>query len=548
MELRRYIDLFLRWWGLIALGTILAAGSAYIFSKRSVPVYQATTTLLVDQSKQVTTDYTSIMTSERLSQTYAEWLRKRPVLEEIIRRLDLNMTVDRLAGAIKVQPVRNTQLIVASVEDTSPQRAADITNLLPEVFREQSNAIQSQRFAAARVSVEDQLGQVRVDIARVQEAIKTAGGTGELDRLQGNLRELQTAETSLTKSLADIRLEEARTTDNLFTIERAEVPRSPIRPRTSQNTMLAAIVGAMLALGAVFLIEYLNDVLQNPDDVQSALGLTTLGAVPEIEGPLGEVVVLESGQSGAAESYRVLRTNLQFAAVDRPLHTLLVTSPSAGEGKTRTVANMGVALAQAGRSVVLVDADLHRPRLHRIFKLPNNTGLTTALVDGQMALDQLVQDTAVPGLRVLTSGPLPPNPGELLGTARMKTVLAELAERSDIVVLDSPPIMALSDTALLSTQTDGLLLVFYADRTRRELAKRALEALRQVQARVVGAVLNRVPARGRGYYYYYYHYYHYGAYYASGDGRDGDDPSKSRWRSLLRRKNSVAERPPVEKS
>ena len=551
MELRRYIDLFVRWWWLIVLGTVLAAGSAYVFSKRSVPVYQASSTLLVDQSKQVTTDYTSIMTSERLTQTYAEWLRKRPVLDETIRRLNLPMTSVTLAAAIKVTPVRNTQLLVISVEDTDPARAAAIANLLPEIFREQSNSMQATRFTSAKSSVEEQLTQVRGDIGRTQEAInkaQAAGNASELTRLQTDLRELQTSETTLTKSLADIRLEEAKTTDNLFAIERADAPTKPIRPRTVQNTLLAAVVGAMLALGAIFLIEYLNDVLQNPDDVQNTLGLTTLGAVPEAEAPLGELTIVESGQSGAAESYRVLRTNMQFTAVDRPLSTLLVTSPSPSEGKTRTAANLAAALAQAGRRVILVDADLHRPRLHRLFKLPNNTGLTTALVNGSVALDQLLRDTTVPGLRVLTSGPLPPNAAELLGAAAMKTLLAELAEQADIVVLDSPPAMALSDTALLSTQTDGVLLVLYADKTRREMARRTLDALRQVQARVVGVVLNRVPARGRGYYYYYYQYYHSGGYYGSGDGRNGDDPSKSRRRSRFgSRRQPVEPEAAVEK-
>ncbi len=529
MELRRYFDLLLRWWWLVVLGTVLAAGSAYIFSKSSTPVYQATTTLLVDQSKQAgTTDYTSIMTSERLSQTYAEWLRKRPVLDEVIRRLQIPTTTEALARGVKVTPVRNTQLLVVSVEDTDPARGAAIANLLPEVFREQSSAMQAQRFVEARTGVESQLTKVRADIAQTQTALtsaQAANNAAEVTRLQTGLRELQTSETNLAKSLADIRLEEAKTTDSVFAIELAEAPIRPIRPRTSQNTLLAAVVGAMLALGAVFLIEYLNDVLQNPDDVQNTLGLTTLGAVPEAtDAAAGELTVTQGGQSGAAESYRVLRTNLQFAAVDRPLRTLLVTSASPGEGKTRTAANLGAALAQAGRPVILVDCDLHRPRLHRLFKLPNNVGLTTALVNGETDLAQLMHETSVPGLRVLTSGPLPPNPAELLGAVRMKTVLAELTGQSDIVILDSPPVMALSDTALLSTQTDGTLLVLYASKTRRELAKRAMDALAQVQARVVGAVINRVPARGRGYYYYYYYYYN--TRYNTDDGRDGDDPEK----------------------
>jgi capsular exopolysaccharide synthesis family protein len=217
----------------------------------------------------------------------------------------------------------------------------------------------------------------------------------------------------------------------------------------------------------------------------------------------------------------VLRTNLQFAAVDRPLRTLLITSPAPTEGKSLTAANLAVAQAQAGRRVILVDTDLHRPRLHRLFKLRNNAGVTTALLAEHPALDDLLQEASVPGLRVLTSGPLPPNPAELLGSARMKELLVELTAVADTVVLDSPPATAFSDAAILSTQSDGVLLVLDSGHTRREIARRSLEALGRVNARVVGVLLNRMPTRGAGYYYYYY-YYHYGHYYTSGDGRDGD--------------------------
>ena len=521
MELRRYAGLFLRWLWLVVLCTLLAAGSAYFVSKSSVPVYQATATLLVDQNKQNMTDYTAIMTSERLSQTYAEWLRKRPVLQETISRLTLPMTAERLAGAIKVQPVRNTQLLVVSVEDTSPERAAAIANLLPEVFREQNSAMQTQRFGNAKISVEEQLAQLRAEIAKVQVVSGGGQSTGSSADAERALRDLQSSEAILTKSLADIRLEEARSTDNLFAIERASAPTRPIRPRTAQNTLMAAVLGALLAAGVAFLIEYLDDVLKNPDEVQKVLGVATLGAVPLIpEVANGDELSITGEHAMAKESYRVLRTNLQFASVDRPLHTVLVTSPSPSEGKSLTAANLSIVLAQAGRRVILVDADLHRPRQHRIFKLPHNVGLTSALLDETGSLDGLLCETRVPGLRVMTGGQVPPNPAELLGSTRMRDLLAQLTSLADIVVVDSPPTMAVSDTAVLSGLVDGVLLVLDAGKTRREMAVRALTGLRQVQAHVLGVVLNRMPSRGPGSYYYYYYYSHYDGYGSeSGSGK-----------------------------
>ena len=518
MELRHYVDLLVRWWWAIVLGTLVAAGSAYIVSKYTTPVYQASTTLLVDQARQASADYTTFLASNELSQTYAEWLRKRSVLEETIRRLQLATTAKELAKAVTVIRVRETKLLVVSVNDTVPERAAAIANLLPDVVREQSNVIQGQRFALAKASVDEQLSQVRAQIAAAQDVLNGAQAADSTTDTGRTLRELQATETTLAQSLSDIRLEEARSNNNLLAIEIAEPPLLPIRPRTAQNTLLAAVVGALLALGVIFLIEYLDDVLKNPDDVQAVLGLPTMGAVPVIKdaAPGSELAIM--GQNMLAkESYRVLRTNLQFASVDRPLRTVLVTSTAPSEGKTLTAANLAAVFAQAGRRVIVVDADLHRPRQHRVFKLPNNTGLTNALLSEGSALEVLVQETAVPGLQVLTSGPLPPNPAELLGSARMRELLAQLTSLADIVVIDSPPTMAVSDTAILASEVDGVLLVLDAGKTRREIAVHALTGLRQVQARVIGVVLNRMPSRGPGSYYYYYNHEGYGS--AGGDVR-----------------------------
>jgi capsular exopolysaccharide synthesis family protein len=327
--------------------------------------------------------------------------------------------------------------------------------------------------------------------------------------------------------------------NTISVIEPAALPTKPIGPNKPATILLAAAIGLILAAGAAYLLEYLDDTLKNPDDVQKELGLTTLGAVPVIENPGDEMVMLSGSQSAATEAYRVLRTNLQFAAVDRPLRTLLVGSPAPTEGKSLTVANLGAALAQSGKRVVAVDSDLHRPRLHRLFKLRNNAGLTTALLEERPALDGLLQETAVPGLRVLTSGPLPPNPAELLGSARMKELLGELAAQADVVLLDSPPATALADAAILSTQADGVLLVLDSGRTRREIAKRSLEALKRVNARVIGALLNRMPTRGAGYYYYYY--YHYTHYYRSDDGSGPDAPPADR-----RKRRASSDRQPAQ--
>ena len=224
------------------------------------------------------------------------------------------------------------------------------------------------------------------------------------------------------------------------------------------------MIGLVLALAAAYLLEYLDDTLKSPDDVRKATELTTLGAVPVMKGVDADATLpmQVEGQSAAAEAYRVLRTNLQFVGVGKPLRTLMITSPEPSEGKSITAGNLAAALAHAGKQVVLVDADLHRPRQHRLFGLPNNLGLTTALLDGDAGLANLLQATAIPGLSVLTTGPLPPNPAELLGSARMHELIDALAARCDMLIFDTPPVMALADAAVLGSQVDGVLMVFSA--------------------------------------------------------------------------------------
>ena len=217
---------------------------------------------------------------------------------------------------------------------------------------------------------------------------------------------------------------------------------------------------------------------------------------------VSELITISEPRSPISEAYRALRTNLDFASLDRALKTLVVTSAGVGEGKSTTLANLAVVSAQAGRKVVLVDADLRRPTLHQIFGLGNETGLTTVMMDDAALAAPPLQATSVEDLSVLTSGPLPPNPTELMGSRRMEEVVAALAERADQVFFDTPPVVAVTDAAVLSTKVDGVLLVISAGKTRREYARTAVQRLEQIKARLVGTVLTNVQmgAGFKGYY------------------------------------------------
>lgn len=211
--------------------------------------------------------------------------------------------------------------------------------------------------------------------------------------------------------------------------------------------------------------------------------------------------------AAASEAFRVLRTNLQFMGLDKPLRSVLVTSATPGEGKSTITANLAVAFAQTGAQVCLVDADLRRPMVAKMFGMDNWTGLTTALISG--GAEAAVRKSEVPGLHVVTSGPIPPNPAELLGSGKMERFLRTLEERFDMVLIDTPPVLAVADAAVLAPKAGGVLMVTRSGQVARQQVVRAKEALEAVKANVLGAVLDGVQPEGReGYYYYYYYQSH----------------------------------------
>jgi capsular exopolysaccharide synthesis family protein len=233
-------------------------------------------------------------------------------------------------------------------------------------------------------------------------------------------------------------------------------------------------------------------------EVRAQVSLPVLATIPKVNGE-EKLVMLNAQASAAAEAYRGLRSSVQHLSSDSDPYVLLMTGPVPHEGKSITAANLAIAFALAGQRVILVDADMHRPVQHRLFRLPNTAGLSTALVDWDFDVDSVLQVTNVPNLRLLASGPLPPSPAELLSSDRMQALIAELQSFADIIILDSPPVTAVADATVLSTYAHGVILVLRANKSRRNKAKRAVETLRQVDAPLLGAILNDVAKHSSAY-------------------------------------------------
>lgn len=534
MELRQYVTLLRKWLWLILLCTVLAGVAAYVVSRNSQKIYQASATLMVNQAATPTSAaaYADILTSERLARTYASLLVSRPVLEETAARLGISAV--GLKPSITVTPVRDTQLLEIKVDGPDRVLIAEIANTLPQVFLEQNRELQLGRVIESRTSLETEIDNTLSDIVRTQEELVNATDDTQRTRLETSLAQYRSTYSNLVANYQQAKLAEAQSINNIVIAEPAIVPDDPIRPRTSTNTLLAAIVGAMIALGAAFLIEYLDDTVKTPDDISRVSGLSTLGAIARLKdvGTARQLIAWLRTKAPETEAYRTLRTNIQFSSVDKPIRTLLVTSSSPGEGKSTTTANLAVVLAQTGQRVIVVDTDLRRPVQHKMFGIPNNTGLTTALLGGDnIVLDGHLQPTEIDNLQVLTSGPIPPNPSELLGSHRMDRLIETLAGQSDIVIFDSPPVLAVTDAAVMGRQVDGVMLVVDAGSTREHALIGATDELRKTGANVLGVALNRLDTRRGGYYYYYYYYSDESSERRrrSGNAHSGDLKSKLPW-------------------
>jgi non-specific protein-tyrosine kinase len=535
MELREYLAVIRKWWWLIALCTVLAAGSSLMVSRSTPPAYQASTTLVVGQTIQDPDPSAQDMsTSERLAQTYAEMVRRQPMLKATVEALGLDTNWEGLRERVSVNLVGGTQLMEIKVTDTDPQRARLTADEIARQLILQSPTEQDREREEHHQFVTIQLADLQAkikarqeELPELEESLATAFNAEQMQSIQDQITALQTQVNTWQANYASLlSFLQRGATNYISVVEPATV--APTGSRTGTNVLLAAMVGAMLGAGFAFLIEYLDDTIKSPDDIIQALGLSPLGAISRIKGKSypDKLVAAIHPRSPISEAYRILRTNIQFSAVDRPLEALLVSSPNPVEGKSITLANLGVVMAQAGLSAILVDSDLRRPVLHKIFDLPNKEGLTTVLLGGELNLDGRLQATEVENLQVLTSGPLPPNPSELLGSKKMKSLIEALKGKADVVLFDSPPAMVVTDAAVLAGQVDGVLLVTEAGNTRREIAQQAKEDLTKVGANVLGAVLNKLSLRGAGYYYYY-------------SSRDGEAKKRRR-----RRKTSLLSRIP----
>ena len=308
-------------------------------------------------------------------------------------------------------------------------------------------------------------------------------------------------QTALFNSkIGDLQLRQETSKATASILQSATVPSVPIRPKKAQNIVMAGLLGLFFGLCLALLQELFDDRINSPEEAERVLRLPNLGQVPMIEEEGLRLIKDISAFSPLMESYRSVRTNINFAAVGSPIRSLVVTSSVPAEGKSTTVANLAMAMALDSKRVIIVDADLRRPSQHKLFKIDSSPGLTDLLV-GTHTIDDVLRDTGVNGVSVIPAGSPPPNPAELLGSAAMGHLLATLEASADVVLFDTPPALAVADSVVLASRTNGVVLVIGYGETKKTNTRKAIEILSRANAHVLGTILNRMDGPSSGYYY-----------------------------------------------
>jgi non-specific protein-tyrosine kinase len=444
LDLHGFLKALSRRWLTAVVCLVLAIGAAVAVTAWSTPEYEARTQLFV--AARTSEDTTQLNQGQSFSQarvqSYAAIVSTQRVTGPVVRELKLPTTPEELASRITAEAPLNTVLINISVRDTEPERAARIANAVAACF------------------------------SAVIERLETPAPAGP-QRKPGTPPE----------PVSPV---------SLGVTQMAVAPSAPVSPRPLLNLAAGVLGGLLLAAGIVFLLETLDTSLKTTQALGELTELPGLGAIPYDKNAPGQPLVTAAGHSKRAEAFRKLRTNLQFAQVDDRPRIIMVTSSVPGEGKTNTSVNLALSLAEAGVATCLVDADLRRPCVASTFGLVRDAGLTTVLI-GQARPEDVMQK-AGNGLSVLASGAIPPNPTEMLASARMSEVLHDLADTYEVVIVDTAPLLPVADTIGLAPLAQGTLLVVRAAKTSRDQVRTAVEALNRVGGRILGTVFNRAAA------------------------------------------------------
>jgi len=525
MELNKYIFPLRKWWWLVAASTLIAAIFSSLSVLRQPAIYQARTTLMIGTT--ITNPNPSsneLFLGQQLAAAYADLANREIVRNATKNSLGMNQLPEYFAQALP-----NTQLIAITVNDIDPERAQTVANELAAQMIHlspvsgQSDERVRQEFVRERLnSLELQIQETEVEIEKLQEELANTFSAQQINNKQDQITSLQSKLSTMENNYGLLLSNTQQGAINTLTIiASAELPSRPIGSLKGLTILLAAAAGFVLAAGTAYLLEYLDDSLKSPDAVMRLFSAPILGRIFEQADGINENRLYDADDSNhpLTGPFRALRTEIDLAEMGQRLKTILITSPDSGDGKTSVAVNLALSISQRGKKVFLLDADLRKPKIHKLFSLANDEGLAD-VVFARAVFDWRIGIKEVRQISVLTAGNTPPDPAELLSSEKMELFLTELKEVADVVIIDGPPLFV-PDAMILASKVDGVLMVIRPAHTRQSLAKASMEHIKLVGAKVVGVVLNRIPLRGADYYAGKSYLYTYGSNY--GNEREGKE-------------------------
>jgi capsular exopolysaccharide synthesis family protein len=528
LDLREYLAVLRRRKWSILLVTVLVVGAALAFSLSQTPLYTARAKVLVAGP---------VGTFINL-ETEREVAGSQPVADLVREDLRLDRSVEALLAGIDVTGITETEVLEIAYTSPDPTEAQGVSNAFAE------NYLEHRRREALEILVADQEAlQQRIDNASEQlTELSSQLEAAEQTQDQALATTLETQRSVmiarlgvLQQQLDDMQTRRTSALPRGQVIEVAQLPTAPSSPNHASNGILAALLGLALGVGLAFLRERLDDRFRGKADLERVIEAPVIGTIPRFrpvgKGKTAAPIATAAPRGPAAEAYRGLRTNVQFLALQRGLKSLLITSPSAHEGKTMTTVNLAAVMAQAGSRVILVSADLRRPTLEEHFGpvARGSEGLSSWLISSGDDLSGALQDPEIPNMRILPAGTIPPNPAELLTSPRLGALVELLEANCDFVLIDSPPVLAVADASILASVVGGTLLVVDGRNTHRTAALHARQEIERVGGLIVGTVLNSFDPNASPYYYGPYNYYgSEGLPDASGNGGNAADRRGSR--------------------
>ncbi|KAF0207717.1 MAG: hypothetical protein FD171_1564 [Actinobacteria bacterium] len=536
MELRDYLSVIRARKWVIIQAVVIVTLTALAVSFLQAPSYEGTAKVLIsgqDTGSAILGTAISALSSqpERGLQTQVQLMQLRPLAENVIRTLGLKTEPEALLGQIQVTAVGQTDIVEVKVTAGDPRLASQIANAMAEEFVTWSKEYKRESIKAAADEVQSRLEQSKQEVLELGRKISAQGKS---DDLSAELAIVTGTYTTLAGKLEELRIQEQLETGSGRVVSPAAITEEPVAPNPKRNGALGLAVGLIFGLGMAFLYEYLDNTIKSSEEAETLFGAPVLGLIPAEKYDKDEkrrLTLVTHAGTAAAEAYRVLRNSLDFINFEHNIKTLLVTSAAPAEGKSTVSANLAAGLAQAGKKVVLVSCDFRRPTTQQFLKVSTMIGLSDVLTGANTLKSALQRSAEIPNLLVLTSGKLPPNPSELLGSEKMRALLKELEEWADWIIVDTPPLLAVADAAAVARWSDGVLMVTRGGESTRDAAKKAAEMLGQVGARIVGSVVWGLEesSGGRGYGYYYGKgykgYYYYADYY---NQYQGESPEHGR--------------------